>query len=324
MINTSFLTVVIFIIFVIVIFIYIASIGYNQEDDTKNIPEEKNIEILIPEIEPVKNVSKGLIDIDNVEVRNEINTHNFSIKNIDERTSYTIFSNFDNTCISVYSDSKKFYSQYLSGNYNVIFTSNANLIQLTTKLNKNKNIVIPLKLNSDYEVYFNNVSNCKIQKNVVNYNINYRLLELKTISDLSYNEFDLNLYANTNISNIKERIYFKNAEKENIFKFFDTGKYAIVYLTNKHNYNLNINSRNISSRKNNNQSPEIKIEYITNPSITIENLDYIHNKKSVHKEYVEFITVPNTLMNKFLYGSEPTSKNFSNKMNDKILIFSLL
>jgi hypothetical protein len=95
-----------------------------------------------------------------------------------------------------------------------------------------------------------------------------------------------------------------------------------MYVTETFNYDLNVNS-NIYNIRSSAKTPSIQITYIKNPRIEIKNGEIKENKKDINREYVEFITTPNNLVNQFFNGKKNVEKDFSQVINDKILIFRL-
>ena len=72
-----------------------------------------------------------------------------------------------------------------------------------------------------------------------------------------------------------------------------------------------------------NSNPEIAIREISNPNINIKNFNYTPEYKDINTEYLDFITSPNYLMQKFLYGKKTKDINYSIPMNNKILIYKI-
>lgn len=318
--TISFYTIIIFIVFVIVIIMYIASVNYQSEINDKSKTNKKNLEVK-NDRKLVSKLSSKKVLINSITPEIEYNCYTFSINNINEKNAYIISGNFNNTYLTLYDKDKPLFSKEFDGESNLVFMSNTNLSSVCN-INKNKSYFIPLKLNESYKVVFNNVINPKVQNISINYDIQNKPYKFEYPGMSVYSEYDLEYFARKNIPYISERVYPKIFNRNNIWKFSDKGRYVVIYVKNTHNFDININSNNIPIRKNDNQT-DIEYEYTDNPHIIIKNLDYIDTKKSMNNDYIDFITSPNILFDKFFNGDKIKNIHFVNRINDKILIYKI-
>ena len=318
MYNVSFLTILIVIIIIIIFIIIISSLSYddNVTTDTK-----------------VK--SKSLINIFNtnysqitIKPSQKFKTLYFDTILINKNITYILKGNFSNSCISIYdvTDDKeeRIFSKNYDGPHSILFGSNLNIISPLIKGNKSKSSLFPLKLDKKYRIVFNNSNDINIQKYLVNYDISYKEIIYDYPKSIGLNEYDLELYFRQNIlnenileSNI-ERLHLKNPNSYNIWEINSIGKHAILLVKNFYNYKIN---DDVYSK--NNKVPEIEIKYLDDIDFKIFNLDYIENKKDINTEYIDFITSPKYLIDKFLYGSDSKKINYSYFIGDKVLIYKL-
>jgi hypothetical protein len=320
MYSVSFLTIFIVIIIVIIFIVVISSLSYNSEDNdisTKTLNENK-------ELKPVSDIMKIFI-----KPAQKYRSNYFDTTVINKNVTYMLKGNFSQACVSIYdiTDEKedRIYSKIFNGKYNILLGSNLNIISPIIKENKNKSTLCPLELNKKYRIVFNNSSEMNIVKYLVNYDISYKEIIYEYPESIGLNEYDLELYFRKNgISNLnlKEsditRLYPKNSDKYNTWEIVSSGKHAIVLVKNIYNYKIND-----ESYSKNFNSPEIEIKYVDDINFKIENLDFVEDKKDINTEYIDFITSPKFLVNKFLYGSDTKKINYTYSISSKILIYKL-
>jgi len=101
-----------------------------------------------------------------------------------------------------------------------------------------------------------------------------------------------------------------------------SGEHLVIIPENIYNLDIDINGQNYNT-KNSGQQAMFNILNITDPNITVYNLDFITKIKDINQEYLDFITSPNYLMNKFIYGSKTKKSDFISQVNNKIIIYKL-
>lgn len=318
MYNVSFLTISIVIIVIIIFIIIISSLSYDDKYTT---------------VEEVKSKSlTGIFATDysktTIKPSQKFRSCYFDTILINKNITYILNGNFYQTCVSLYdiTDDKeeRIFSRVFDGSYSILFGSNLNIISPLIKGNKNKSSLIPLKLDKKYRIVFNNSNDINIQKYLVNYDISYKEIVYDYPKSLGLNEYDLELHFRQNIINENiyesdiERLQPKNPNSHNIWEINSIGKHAVVLVKNL--YNIKINDEVYTK---NNKLPEIEIKYLDDIDFKIFNLDYIENKKDINTEYIDFITSPKYLVDKFLYGSDSKKINYSYFIGDKVLIYKL-
>lgn len=316
--KVPFLTIVLVIIFIIIISLTVLSSSYNTNTTTKSTNKKKSV--AKRNVKP-KFTKEEPVTITQINPSVEYNSLTFNIPNTNKQTGYTINGNFQNSCLSLYVNDARVHSRIFNGDAHIVLASNLQLSNPMFKMSKFKSFLVPLEMEKNYKVVISGVNNAQIQSYTVNYDISLQKIFYEYPLNTGTSEYDLETYSRKIIDNVRERVYPKSTNKYNIFKFTEEGKYAIVYTTNLYNMDININS-NIYSSKNSPKTPAVEILYVENPHIEITNYDAKESKKNVHEEYVDFITLPNNLVDKFLYGSSNKNNNL-NKINDRVVIYKL-
>lgn len=318
--KISFLTVSLVIIFIIVILLTILSTGYNN--DTKYKSKMKSKSIVKTAVKENSSKNDSVLTSKIIPII-EYNTYTFEIPNTSKQTAYMIDGTFNNSCLSLYINDTRVHSRIYNDKAHLVLTGNLNISSNLFRLSKNKSYLIPLELNKKYKVVVSNVDNIDIQSYTVNYKIDLQKIVYEYPLSVGTTEYDLESYSRKLIDNIDKRVYPKLSNKFDTWKFSGEGSYMVVYPTNLYNFDININSNIYSTKSVPNKLPNIEIIKIDNPHIEIINKDAKEQKKNIHEEYVEFISIPNNLLNKFLNGSD--TKNLShNKIHDKIIIYKVL
>lgn len=307
----SYITIIIFIVSVIIIIIILASIYYNGNDEdvqkmSKSFREEPiSVSIIKPEI--------------------EYNTYVFKTLEIDSNISYIVNGNFSRSSISLYllDTNEREYTQIFDGDFSVIFTSNLSLSSPSFKLAEHKCLLIPLTMGKKYKICINKVNNLKVLAYKVNYRVSHSPFYLfDKDGTIGTGEYDIETYVRQSMPQIKSRVYPKIYNHPNKWIFREDGKYIILYINNLYNFNIEGNDNiNVTARYTKKGNVTYEIIEVTNPSILITNLDYQEEVKNINTEYIDFITAPNYLMNRFLNGVQKKNINYSNLISDKILIY---
>jgi hypothetical protein len=300
--------VVIFIIFVLFVIIYISSLSYPKVH-----------------VQKISEVKKQDTSNDNhIKILNEYNCQTFELKNVNKRQAYLATGNFQGSNLSLYCNNQMIFSQTYNGLINLIFTSNNNLINIASKVNKFRSFVIPLKNNNDYKIVVSKCFNLRVKNYSNNYDVEYSEIKSDYPTINSYSEYDIEVHTRKNFNQFKlERIYPRSTNKGNIFRFTDKGKYLVAYLDNRYNMDLKFNEENVQCRVNT-MPTNINFKYVKNIDLTINNLDYKVKDKDFNNEYIDFITGPNQIFTKFMKGEEKKPINDDNKINSKIFIYKII
>ena len=298
--------IIIFIVFIIVICIIISSISYSDNNSDMN----KTKEIIS------KTFSLGSIK---TEIKN--NCHLLNIKNVQSVTAYLLEGKFSNSCLSLYKNGVRIHSRIITGEKSFICSANLLLTSQIFKHSKYKSELLPLEEGYDYTISVNNVNEINTKNYSVNYNINKSPIQYTYEENMGVNEYDIIQQIQNNYVNI-ERCNFRNIEVENKWVFKDEGKYILILIKNLYNIDYTLNNTTYNLRKNT-EPPTYEIIEITNPDIVAYNLDFKTRIKGINREYIDFITGPNHLMSKFLYGSKIKEIDYISQINDKMILYRI-
>jgi hypothetical protein len=299
------LQVIIFIILIIVICTVIASIG-----NSNNIA-----------MSTVKEVTTKTFNIGNIKTEIHNNCHLLNIKKINYKTAYLLEGKFSNSCISIYKNDERVHSRIVSGDKSFVITSNLILTSQLFKISKYKSELLPLENDNRYTIVVNNVNDINVKLNTINYEIENKAINYIYEKNIGINEYDIVQEIKKDYPKI-ERGMLRNVEKENKWILKETGKYLIVYIENIFNIDMKINENSYRLYKSKNK-PYYKVLTVDNPDIVAYNLDFISKIKGINREYIDFITSPNNLMSRFLYGKEVKEIDYISQINDKVLVFRL-
>jgi hypothetical protein len=302
-----FVETIVFIILFIVAIIVIASASYSSD----GMPE-------------VKTVASKTLTQQTKSFTTALYEHNCYIYNIDQINSnvaYIISGEFERSCVSIYLDGERIHSREISGSKSLVFSSNLNLTSQLFKLTRYKSVLLPLELGKSYTIVFNNVNELDIKEYKVAYNIDYKSIEYDYTLGVGTNEYDIYQLIKNDYPSLT-RAHLKNGNKENMWIMNGSGEHLIIIPENIYNLDIDINGQNYNT-KNSGQQAMFNILNITDPNITIYNLDFITKIKDINQEYLDFITSPNYLMNKFIYGSKTKKSDFISQVNNKIIIYKL-
>jgi len=297
--------IILFIILIIVICIVITSVNYTNEMSTS----------------VVKGVIAKSYTIGNIKTEIVNNCHLIDIKNTNYKTAFLIEGSFSNSCLSIYKNDEHIHSRIVSGDKAFIVTSNLILSTQLFKISKYKSEILPIENDNKYTIVVNNVNDINVKTNTINYEIENKPIIYTYSKNLGINEYDI-VREIKKTHPVIERALLRNIEKENKWVLKDTGRYLIIIIENLFNLDVNINEDNYRFYKAN-DNPHYKILDINNPNIIAYNLDFKSKIKGINKEYIDFITSPNNLMSRFLYGKEPKVIDYISQINDKILVFKL-
>jgi hypothetical protein len=306
----SFLTIFLFIILVILLIVVISSISYSDSSVEKG--SKVNSKIKSSKLDPMS--------VTSIAPNFENSYYYFTTVNITESIGYSVSGKFHNSCISIYdlTQGSRLYSTIYNGGCNLVFTSNLNLTNSLFKLSKNKSYLLPLDNGHEYKIIISNVSNIAIKNLTVNYDISFKPIVYEYPQSVGLTEYDLWDYIRNN--NLQEgvRVYPKALMKENLLHVDKISNYKIVLVNGLTNFEINGKVFVKHSE------PFIEVLSLNNQKVTINNRDYTPSGKNVHTDYIDFITGPNYLLNKFLNGSEERIINYSNIVNDKIIVLEMI
>jgi hypothetical protein len=305
-----FVETIVFIILFIVAIIVIASASYSSDGK--------------PEIKSIKSRSIGSenFSLNTVIPEYHHNCYVVNINQIDTNTAYIISGGFENSCVSIYLDGERIHSRECNGDTSLVLSSNLSLTSQLFKMNKYKSQLLPLQLDKTYKIVFNNVNDLDVKEYKVMYNISYKNIAYNYTKGTGYNEYDIyELVKNTYPA--LTRKYLKNGNKENMWHMNDTGNYLVIIINNLYNLNITINEENYNVSKSISE-PELIMINITDPSITVFNLDFLTKIKDINQEYLDFITTPNYLMNKFIHGSASKKADYISQVNNKFILYKMV
>lgn len=301
------LVLIIAIIFVIII---LTSISYNEDDSvvksTKQVKNKsfKNTQIIRPEI------------INNCYILN--------INNMNMNTGYSISGIYTNSCISIYKNDERITNYKCNGDKNIVLSCNENVTIPLYKLSKYKVLTIPLEEKENYKIVIDYIKDVKIQQYNVNINIDYIPMTLNYPKIDAYNEYDIDFEVRKKYSNIK-REHFDNYKSPSEWFFYKNGtRYVLVTVKNRGNYDIIFNDREeVIEYRTTNRDVELIYTEIENPNIKMTNLDYIAVKKDINTEYIDLVTSPNYLLQKFLYGDKYKDINYNMYISNKCIIYKI-
>jgi hypothetical protein len=297
--------IIIFIILIIVICIVISSINYKDNSV----------------VNTVKEATMKAFNLGNIKTEIVNNCHTLDIKTTSYKTAYLFEGNFSNSCLSIYKNNERIHSRIITGDKSFIITSNLVLTTQLFKLSKYKSELLPIENDNRYTIVVNNVNDMNVKANTINYEIENKPIDYNYTKNIGINEYDIVNEIKQTYPSI-ERAMLRNIEKENKWVLKDTGKYLVVIIENLFNLDININDDNYRQYKIS-SNPSYKLIEINDPNIIAYNLDFKSRIKGVNKEYIDFITSPNNLMSRFLYGKEPKVIDYISQINDKILVFKI-
>jgi hypothetical protein len=312
--QVSYLTIIIFIVCVIILIIFIASIYYDSSDTTSE--------------KVAKTIKLEPFVVTNIKPEIEYNSYTFKTNEIDSNISYIINGSFSKSSLSLYflDENEREYTQMFDGNYSIILTSNLSLANPSFKYAQHKCLLVPLTSSKKYKIIINKVNDLKILSYKVNYTVNTKPIHLYDKDDtIGTGEYDVETYSRKNIPDIDTRVYPKVYNQPNKFSFNGSGKFVLLIVDNLYNFDIEGNDNiNIKSRKGNLSQVSYKMIEVENPSFLITNLDYEEEVKNVNTEYIEFITAPNYLVNRFLNGVKKKPISYNNLISDKVYIYKLI
>jgi hypothetical protein len=309
----------------------LSSIQYSNDD---------NITVKSKNVKNVKD--KNTTNIYTIRPETLNNCYVFNITSINSNSAYSVSGKFNNSCVSVYDQFDEKVCSYICNDYkNVVLSCNENILSPVFKLTNYKTLLIPLAINQSYKVIIDHVEELKIQ----NYTVNF-LIEHKDIpfnyDNKGVNEYDIDRYVkskmiNNTTKNLSqdttelERMHLSNFNREDEWVFNKEGDYVVALVRNAHNYEVKgswinehneLSNINIKNKKTNEPS-YIELIKVKNPNITMYNLEYIKVKRDINTEYLDLITGPNYLLEKFLYGKKGRDVNYSLFINNRFLIYKI-
>ena len=302
------------IVCVALIIILISSIYYTDEDDTVNIKKSKSL----------KNLNISNLQIIRPEIVN--NCYILNINELNKNIGYSISGIFTNSCISIYKNNERITNYKANGERNIVLACNENVLSSLYKINKYKTITIPLQEGENYKVVIDYIKNVKVQQYTVNIDINYTPLEIKYPKISAYNEYDIDLETRKTYNNI-ERQHFDNYKSPSEWFFYKNGaRYLFVTVKNSGNYNIidNNESEETYEYRDGREVAELEYKEIDNPNIKMVNLDYVAVKKDINTEYIDLVTSPNYLLQKFLYGDKYKDINYNMYISNKCIVYKIL
>lgn len=294
------------IVFILVICLIISSISYSSND--KEMNKAKQVISKTFSIGPLK-----------TEIIN--NCHIFRMENIQSTSAYLLEGKFDNSCLSIYKNGVRIHSRIVTGEKSFAFSSNLLLSSQLFKNAKFKSELLPLEDGCSYIISVNNVNDIQTKNYSVNYNIGKSPIIYTYTKNIGVNEYDIMQEIQSKYGEL-QRYNLRNIEVENKWVFNDTGNYLVILIRNLHNINITINETEYSLIRTTN-IPFYEIMEITDPNIIAYNLDYKTRIKGINREYIDFITSPNHLMSKFLYGTKDKEIDYTSQINDKVIMYKI-
>lgn len=269
----------------------------------------------------VKEVVSKAFNIGAIKTEIINNCHLLSIKNVQSNTAYLLEGKFTNSCLSIYKNGTRIHSRIITGDKSFVFSSNLILTSQIFKTSKFKSELLPLEDGYDYIVSVNNVNNIQAKNYSVNYNIGKNPIQYTYAENIGVNEHDIMQSIKNNYGTL-ERCNLRNVEVENKWVLKDEGDYILILIKNMYNIDYKLNGNDYTIRKNN-EIPSYEIIEVSNPDIVAYNLDFKTRIKGINREYIDFITSPNYLMSKFLYGTKEKEIDYTSQINDKIIIYRI-
>jgi hypothetical protein len=306
--------VILLIILIIIVIIVISSISY----DTKTIP-------LTPE-KSIINRSK----YNTVSIRGEMenNCNVLQINDLNKNIAYVIDADFNSTCLSLYENNVRIHSRICNGKLTIILCPNVNLVSQILRNTRNKTQFMPLDLNKNYKVVFDNANNLNIKIRKTDYDTVYTQPHLDYMLGIGTNEYDIIKKIESEYSGLTfKRVGFKTTNIENVWEYNGEGDHLCIYTENR--FNLELNFENIDSKiqkrtiRDSNE-PILTVIKLTDPKLKVTNLDFSTKIKDIHRDYIDFITAPQFLINKFLYGSQDKIIDYTNSVNNKVILYKIV
>lgn len=269
----------------------------------------------------VKEVNTKAFNMGNLKLEIVNNCYLLDIKSTHYKTAYLLEGKFSNSCLSIYKNNERIHSRIVSGDKSFIITPNLTLSSQLFKVSKYKSELLPVENDAKYTIVVNNVNDINVKINTINYEIENKPITYEYTKNIGINEYDIVQELTKTYSNFS-RAMLKNVEKENKWILKDSGNYLVVMIENLFNIEININQNGYRLYKIN-EPPYYKIMEINDPDIVAYNLDFKSKIKGINREYIDFITSPNNLMSRFLYGKEAKEIDYVSQINDKILVFKI-
>jgi hypothetical protein len=312
--NIPYQFILFLIVFVILAIIFISSVYYNNDEDTTVKNLSKNV---------IKNKSVNQISFIKPEINN--NCYILNISSSKENIGYSLSGIFTNSCISVYKNGERITNYICNGSKNIVFSCNENILTPLYRLSKNKSMTIPLEKDQSYKIVTDYIKDVKMQQYTVNLDIDFVPIPQNYPIITAYNEYDIDLEVKKSYENA-ERQYFSNYKSPSEWYFYKNGaRFVLAMVKNRGNYNIILNSENEELIEYNTSSEPIEIIFreLENPNIKLINLDYIAVKKDINTEYIDLVTSPNYLLQKFLYGDKYKDINYSMYISNKCMIYKI-
>jgi hypothetical protein len=318
--SISYIMILIIIILVILVIIIISSISYSGVEEDENVLKTKKFPLTM-KLSEMKNIRP--------EIKHNCNT--LKISQMSYNYGYSIIGHFNESCFSIYKNGERIYSRIVNGDYNIVFSSNYNILTPLIKLSKYKNIVIPLENNFDYVIAFDKAENIEIKNYIVNQNISFNEIPINYETSYGFNEYDIHFLTSKMIafkSNIKdinteiEKVHLSHFNKYDEWEFNREGNFVMSIIYNLYNLDIiNKNTGEIIEIRKNEKQPDINFIELNDPNIIIKNLDFIGDKKDINTEYIELINGPLNLVERFLKGKKSKKINYSMLINNKVIVF---
>jgi len=339
------------IIFILIFVVILASIGSNEKKEvkvpyyketksknilSKNSFEENNNKVLISSYVHSKVSDSFIVDI----------------KTLNENESYIFGGPMQSSSVSVYKKNmlndeyELTYTKVYYGNQGFVISSNLNIVnpsfyQIGKKINLEsiRYNFIPASPNDEIRIAVNNIGyeDFKVYKCNFNDNILYKPIEKfpKSLSNFGLSEYDIEKQCKDkckdlglDLENIKKMNLSRSFGKKdkNIWSFNGVGDFIVFYVKNIYSFEIkdlynNINIKEQGSKDLNNG----KLIYfkITDPRLTIENLDENIPRKSFNDDIVNLMNAPVSFYKHFMYGKRKEKVDIWNRIQNKIFIYKI-
>jgi hypothetical protein len=296
--------IIIFIVLVLLAIVVIASASYSDKPETM--------------VKLTK--SKSPIAVAFVRPEMEHNCNILNIRNMNKNLAYLVTGNFVNSCISIYKDGERVHSRRCDGTLSLLFTSNLKLTSYILKETSKKSLLLPLESDANYKVVFSDVNNLEVKNYTINYDIEQRNIVYEYGKGIGTSEYDV--YTELAREDL-HRVALYPTNTENIWSYKSDERHIVVYFRNLYNLNINLNGDYFSTSKSSFE-PEMVVEIVDNCDLTVTNMGHVSRTKDINREYIDFITGPNYLLTKFLYGSKPKEIDYGNQVNNKVFLYKIV
>jgi hypothetical protein len=300
--------VIFLIILLIIILVVLSSVGYsgNETVEIKQVSSKK-----LPTFIPLK---PSLVN----------NCTLVHLDNVSKKRGFYVTGNFTNSCLSIYENNQRIHSRILNGDQYMVFVSNLNIVSKLFNSTKLKSLLLPIKEGFTYDIVVNNVNNLEAGTYSTDLDIEAKDIQYQYELGNGINEYDLyKKFLSENL--FQKSSTFKRVPLSPISGNFwgvkGPGDFYVTLIDGVYDLNVTLNGQEFNLRKTNNfQIISTKLKDI---KIKVENLEQDLNSENIHKDYIDFITAPSRMIQKFLYDDLGKKINYTSLVNNKIFILRL-